>query len=251
MMSLEKEVNAVSQYTTGEIAKLCGVSVRTVQYYDGRGLLAPSAVSEGGRRLYSEDDVRRLRVICFLRGMGLTLGSIADILEADNRENVIALLLDEQEQTLREEVKERQEQIDHIRQLRQEMKSFDDLSVDHLHDIARIMENKKKLRKVRAVILTIGIIAEIIEWASIIWWIKTGNWVPAVIGLSVFIALCIYLVKYYYDRVHYICPECHAVFQPRFGQFFWARHTPKTRKLTCTSCGHTSFCVETAADKTE
>lgn len=250
-MGLEKEVKAMSQYTTGEIAKLCGVSVRTVQYYDGRSLLTPSAVSEGGRRLYSDDDVRRLKVICFLRGMGLSLGSIAEILEADNREKVIGLLLSEQEQVLREEVKERQEQLDHIRALRQEMKSFAGLSVDHLHDIARIMENKKKLRKTRAVILTFGIIAEVIEWAAIIWWIRTGKWVPAVIGLAVFAALCVCLVKYYYDHVNYICPECHAVFQPKFSQFFWANHTPKTRKLTCTHCGHKGFCVETAADKTE
>ena len=45
----------MSKYTTGEIAKLCGVSVRTVQYYDTRGILAPSELTEGGRRLYSED----------------------------------------------------------------------------------------------------------------------------------------------------------------------------------------------------
>lgn len=241
----------MSQYTTGEIAKLCGVSVRTVQYYDNRSLLTPSAVSEGGRRLYSEDDVRRLQVICFLRGMGLSLGSIAQIMEADNRENVVALLLDEQEQVLREEMQERQEQLDHIRALRQEMKSFAGLSVDHLHDIARIMENRRKLRRTHTVMITIAIIAEIIEWASIIWWIKTGKWGPAVIGLAVFIALCAFAVRYYFDRVRYICPECHSVFQPKFRQFFWANHTPKTRKLTCTHCGHKGFCVETAADKTE
>lgn len=45
----------MSKYTTGEIAKLCGVSVRTVQYYDTRGILTPSELTEGGRRLYSED----------------------------------------------------------------------------------------------------------------------------------------------------------------------------------------------------
>jgi hypothetical protein len=40
-------------YTTGEIAKLCGVSVRTVQYSDTRGILIPSSLTEGGRRLYT------------------------------------------------------------------------------------------------------------------------------------------------------------------------------------------------------
>lgn len=57
----------MSKYTTGEIAKLCGVSVRTVQYYDERGILIPSELSEGGRRLYSEDDYKKLKIICFLR----------------------------------------------------------------------------------------------------------------------------------------------------------------------------------------
>ena len=62
----------MSKYTTGEIAKLCGVTVRTVQYYDKRGILVPSELSEGGRRLYSEDDVKRMKVICFLRDLGLS-----------------------------------------------------------------------------------------------------------------------------------------------------------------------------------
>ena len=53
------------KYTTGEIAKLCGVTVRTVQYYDTRGILVPSELTEGGRRLYSEDDLKRLKIICF------------------------------------------------------------------------------------------------------------------------------------------------------------------------------------------
>ena len=57
----------MSKYTTGELAKLCGVTVRTVQYYDTRGILIPSELSDGGRRLYSEDDVKRMKIICFLR----------------------------------------------------------------------------------------------------------------------------------------------------------------------------------------
>lgn len=57
----------MSKYTTGELAKLCNVTVRTVQYYDKRGILIPTELSEGGRRLYSESDLQRLKVICFLR----------------------------------------------------------------------------------------------------------------------------------------------------------------------------------------
>ena len=39
----------MSQYTTGELAKECGITVRTVQFYDQKGILVPSALTEGGR----------------------------------------------------------------------------------------------------------------------------------------------------------------------------------------------------------
>ena len=52
-----------SFYTTGDLAKLAGVSVRTVQYYDKRGILTPSDVTEGGRRLYVASDLEQLRMI--------------------------------------------------------------------------------------------------------------------------------------------------------------------------------------------
>ena len=57
----------MSMYTTGEVAKLCGVTVRMVQYYNARNIMIPSELSEGGRRLYSEDDLKRMKIICFLR----------------------------------------------------------------------------------------------------------------------------------------------------------------------------------------
>ena len=69
-----------SLYTTGEVAKLCGVSVRTVQYYDTRNILIPSQLSEGGRRLYNEDDLKRMNIICFLRDLGISINSIGDLL---------------------------------------------------------------------------------------------------------------------------------------------------------------------------
>ena len=92
----------MSKYTTGEIAKLCGVTVRTVQYYDTRGILVPTELSEGGRRLYSEDDLKRMKVICFLRELGLPIDSISQILSEEDPGSVIRLLLEQQEQDLKE-----------------------------------------------------------------------------------------------------------------------------------------------------
>ena len=83
----------MSKYTTGEIAKLCGVSVRTVQYYDERGILIPSELSEGGRRLYSEDDYKKLKIICFLRDAGISIKSIGELLSESNPNRTLWLIV--------------------------------------------------------------------------------------------------------------------------------------------------------------
>ena len=49
--------------TVGELARLMGTTVRTLQYYDREGILKPSSFSEGGRRLYSAKDVVKLHQI--------------------------------------------------------------------------------------------------------------------------------------------------------------------------------------------
>ncbi|WP_233096032.1 MerR family transcriptional regulator [Alicyclobacillus sp. SO9] len=77
------------QYTTGELAKLCEVSVRTMQFYDTKDLLKPSELTEGGRRLYSDTDVERLRLILMLKALGLTLKSIKGILDSDTPGKVL------------------------------------------------------------------------------------------------------------------------------------------------------------------
>jgi len=134
----------LSEYTTGEIAKLCGVSVRTVQYYDSRNILTPTALSEGGRRLYSDQDLQKLRVICFLRDLNLPISSIGEFLQSDDPGSTLEILLSQQEQLLREEIARRQESLEKLDAIRQGLKT-DNFSVERLGDIARMMETKQKM----------------------------------------------------------------------------------------------------------
>ena len=237
----------MSKYTTGELAKLCGVTVRTVQYYDTRGILTPSQLTEGGRRLYSEEDLKRLRVICFLRELDLSINTIDELLHEEHPEKVIDLLLHQQSELLSQEISRCQEKLDKLEQLRRGLKTVSDFSVESICDIADIMENKKKLKRIRWTLLSLGLLAEAIEIGSVLCWVFTGIWWPFAVGMPLFIGLTTWLVWYYYDRVSYLCPECNRVFKPKFGQFFFATHTPTTRKLTCTACGHKGFCLETSA----
>lgn len=238
----------MSKYTTGEVAKLCGVSVRTVQYYDTRGILVPTELSEGGRRLYSEEDVKKMKVICFLRELGLPINSIGELLSEEDPGSVIALLLEQQEQVLRQEINERQSKLNKLEQMTRELKNVEHFSVESIGDIAAIMENKKKLRKVRAVMLSVGIVMEIIEVATLILWIVKGIWWPFAAGMCLVILAGIWISAYYFKNVAYLCPQCHKVFKPTFKEAFFAWHTPNTRKLTCPHCGHKGYCVETCAD---
>ena len=90
----------MSTFSTGELAKAAEVSVRTVQYYDQRGILTPSEVTEGGRRIYHESDLERLQVICFLRDLDFSIKQIQKLLQEENREQVLELLLTDQIESL-------------------------------------------------------------------------------------------------------------------------------------------------------
>ena len=168
----------MSKYTTGEIAKLCGVSVRTVQYYDTRGILTPSELSEGGRRLYSENDFKRMKIICFLRNAGIPINSIKELLSEDDPGSVVSALLEQQERLLREEISERQAKLHMLDGIKRELKSVENFSIESISDIAYALENKKKMRQLHTILLIIGIPVGVIQWTTIILWIATGIWQP-------------------------------------------------------------------------
>jgi DNA-binding transcriptional MerR regulator len=69
-------------YRISELATLCGVSPRTIDYYTQRGLLEPSTWSAGHQRRYDERAVRRLHLIKELQAERLTLREITERLAA-------------------------------------------------------------------------------------------------------------------------------------------------------------------------
>ena len=239
----------MSKYTTGESAKLCGVSVRTVQYYDDRGILTPSELSEGGRRLYTESDLGRMRIICFLREAGLPINSISALLAEENPQSIISVLLEQQEQVLREELSERQAKLDLIEGIKKGLKELESFSVESIGDIAHVMKQKKKLSRMRWAMIFTGIPVTALQWTSIVLWITHGFWWLFVTWVLIAIPWGILVSRYYFKHVAYICPECHEVFHPKFKEMFWAYHTPKMRRLTCPKCTRHGLCVEVYAEK--
>ena len=235
----------MSKYTTGELATLCGVTVRTVQYYDSRGILIPTELSEGGRRLYTDDDLRRLRIICFLRDMGLPIDAIARLLAEEEPGRVVELLLEQQEQAVRQELARSQSRLEKLEALRRQVKQQPVFSVESIGDIAYLMERRTQLKRVHTAMLLAGIPMSLLEVTGIALWIVTGVWWPFAVYLLLAVPFGILISRYYFRRVAYLCPQCHTVFRPVLKEAFFARHTPSARKLTCTCCGYHGFCVET------
>lgn len=67
-------------WTIGEVARLAGVTSRTLRHYDAIGLLVPVGVDAGGRRRYGRAELERLQEVLLLRELGVDLGTIAEVL---------------------------------------------------------------------------------------------------------------------------------------------------------------------------
>jgi DNA-binding transcriptional MerR regulator len=233
-----------NKYTTGEIAKLTGVSVRTVQYYDARGILIPSELSEGGRRLYTVDDLKRMHIICFLRDTGLPINSIAALFAEKDPKSIISMLLAEQEEILREELAKHRARLDLVEGIKRELKDVESFSVESIGDIAHVMKQKNQLNKMRLTMVLTGIPVSALQLAAVILWITNGFWWLFVTWACVATVWGTIVSRYYFKHVAYICPECHEVFRPKLKEAFFAYHTPRMRRLTCPKCNRRGLCIE-------
>ena len=242
----------MSQFSTGELAKAAEVSVRTVQYYDQRGILTPSEVTEGGRRIYHESDLERLQAICFLRDLDFSIKQIKKLLQEENREQVLELLLTDQIESLEKSSKEIEVKLKRARYLQKVTVKRHQLLLEDLSDISRLMENQKswrhlQLRMYGSVILTS--LLYLMGLLVVIYYFKDPRGLFVV--CPTFLIAINLLVYHYRKQVEYLCPNCHRTFDPSFKEFAIAGHTPRTRKLTCPHCHVKTYCLELAKTKTK
>jgi DNA-binding transcriptional MerR regulator len=78
-------------YTVSRLAKMAGVSVRTLHHYDEIGLLVPAQRSPAGYRLYREADLLRLQQVLFFRELDFPLDDIRRILDDPGFDYLAAL----------------------------------------------------------------------------------------------------------------------------------------------------------------
>ena len=79
------------EYSIREVAKMTGVSTRTLRYYDAIGLLKPLYTNDSGYRYYGEEELDRLQQILFYKERGLGLQCILEILDKEEFDTLGAL----------------------------------------------------------------------------------------------------------------------------------------------------------------
>jgi DNA-binding transcriptional MerR regulator len=86
----------------GEVAEAVGLSLRTIRHYEEVGLAPPSGRSAGGFRLYTDDDIERLRLVKHMKPLEFPLDEMRQLLDARDR-----LASDDLDDDLRGELLER------------------------------------------------------------------------------------------------------------------------------------------------
>lgn len=76
--------------TISQVAKLTGISTRTLQYYDEIGLLKPSELTQSGYRLYNDETLQKLQQILFFKELGFKLKDISEILQTPDFDRITA-----------------------------------------------------------------------------------------------------------------------------------------------------------------
>ena len=121
--------------TVGEVAKKMDVTVRTLQHYDREGLLSPSAMSEGGRRLYTDKDIVKLHQILSLKHLGFSLDDIKGRLISLETPADVANALTEQADDIRQKIEQLQASLSAIEQLKAEVLQMQTVNFKKYADI--------------------------------------------------------------------------------------------------------------------
>jgi len=115
---------APTTYRIGELAAKVGVTERTIRYYEERGLLESVKRLDGGQRIYTNDDVRRLKFIQKLKVLGLSLAEMQELETLYGRHHTNAKVLPRLIELLDSHLATVSERLGELAALRDEIRSY-------------------------------------------------------------------------------------------------------------------------------
>ena len=115
---------ATSSYRIGEVAAKVGLTERTIRYYEERGLLDSVKRLDGGQRVYTDDDIRRLKFIQKLKVLGLSLAEMQELETLYGRHHTNAKVLPRLIELLDSHLATVSERLVELAALRDEIRSY-------------------------------------------------------------------------------------------------------------------------------
>lgn len=125
-------------WKVGDLAKLTGLTVRTLRFYDQIGLFSPSGQTESGHRLYNESDLSRLHQILSLKELGLSLEEIKSALNGGQISplEIVELQIDQ----IKEQIKLQQKLLEQLRYVSKLMQGKAELTVEDFTGLLQAMK---------------------------------------------------------------------------------------------------------------
>lgn len=121
----------------GQAARLSGLSVKAIRFYEAQGLI-PSPTRQGRYRSYSGEDVVRLRLLCEARRFGFSLAVLRDLMKnaftPGHCERVHAVI-EQRRATLLEQVRELEDQLLNLSHLQQRLLQPPELTFNDAGDL--------------------------------------------------------------------------------------------------------------------
>lgn len=138
-------MNKSNLYTTGEIANMAGVTIRTIRYYDTKDILKPSYHNEAGHRLYTEEDFLKLKKILALKYIGLSLDEVVNIEKYKYRKVDMVNSLKLQKNIMRNKINHMKIVLDAIETAESSIEDDETLDWKKTIDIIDILKSEKEL----------------------------------------------------------------------------------------------------------
>ncbi|MCI8429612.1 MAG: methyltransferase domain-containing protein [Lachnospiraceae bacterium] len=101
-------MNLPGYYSSGQFARMAGVTVRTIRFYDRQNILKPSYVNHSGARFYTDSDLARLQQILLLKYLGFSLDDIREMTIGDTDYHFLRNSLNLQKKLVQDRIEQMQ-----------------------------------------------------------------------------------------------------------------------------------------------
>lgn len=134
-------------YSSGEIARMAHVTLRTIRYYDKQNILKPSFVTEAGARFYTDADLARLQQILLLKYLGFALEDIKEMTIHDSDTHFILNSLGIQQKLVRDRIEQMELVEKAIQDTADEIRAGNVIDWSRMLDLIHLTDMEDSLKK--------------------------------------------------------------------------------------------------------